>query len=86
MIGDAAHLMSPFAGEGVNLAMLDATELALSIVQHNDLSIAVQSYEQKMYAYSGEAARESYENLQLCFGDQAVSRLAALMNQYHQQA
>ncbi|WP_436737549.1 FAD-dependent oxidoreductase [Streptomyces sp. BBFR102] len=51
LLGDAAHLMPPL-GVGVNLALLDAAELALAVTRHPTLAAAVHAYEQAMFPRS----------------------------------
>ncbi|RMZ89521.1 hypothetical protein DV736_g3257, partial [Chaetothyriales sp. CBS 134916] len=50
LIGDAAHLSTPFVGEGVNCAMTDSLQLAQQIIKHGlgDLDRAVSEYEKVM--------------------------------------
>ncbi|MBN9336645.1 MAG: FAD-dependent monooxygenase, partial [Chryseobacterium sp.] len=47
LIGDAAHVMPPFAGEGANMAMLDALDLSecLTSGMYNSLTEAISVYE-----------------------------------------
>ncbi|MBX6168319.1 MAG: FAD-dependent monooxygenase [Thermobispora bispora] len=56
LLGDAAHLMPPL-GVGVNLAMLDAAELALALVRSAAIGDAVRSYEKTMLPRSAQTAR-----------------------------
>ncbi|HTB32510.1 MAG TPA: NAD(P)/FAD-dependent oxidoreductase [Bacteroidia bacterium] len=63
MLGDAAHLMPPFAGEGVNMAMLDAVELnrCLTGEDFQDLQSAIAAYEKQMRERASEIAKISME-------------------------
>ncbi|MDQ0813801.1 2-polyprenyl-6-methoxyphenol hydroxylase-like FAD-dependent oxidoreductase [Streptomyces sp. B3I7] len=56
LLGDAAHLMPPL-GVGVNLAMLDACELALALTCSTTVDDAVRTYEKTMLPRSTETAR-----------------------------
>jgi 2-polyprenyl-6-methoxyphenol hydroxylase-like FAD-dependent oxidoreductase len=61
LLGDAAHLMAPFGGHGVNLAMLDATELARAIAEEPTVDAAITRYETVMLPRSGPLAADANE-------------------------
>lgn len=76
MLGDAAHLMSPFAGEGANLALFDGAELGRSIAANpRDYEAALTAYQEALFVRTEPFAAESDGNLKLFFDDRATSSL-----------
>lgn len=79
LLGDAAHLMSPFAGEGANLAMFDGAELGQAIVAHpDDMEAGLRLYESALFPRSAAAAAEAARNLRVMFDDAAPQSLLDL--------
>ncbi|MFD2419503.1 FAD-dependent oxidoreductase [Amycolatopsis pigmentata] len=76
LLGDAAHLMSPFAGEGANAAMLDGAKLGEAIVAHpGDTEAALTAYESEMFVRAEASAVMSVEGHGLLFSENAPQPL-----------
>lgn len=82
LIGDAAHVMPPYAGEGVNMAMLDALELSESLTsdQFGDVQSGIAHYEKQMFIRFAEVGGETLDNTDWMHSPKGLEKLLDLFN------
>ncbi len=84
MLGDAAHWMPPYAGEGVNMAMLDALALSecLTSEAFPDLQTAIAFYESAMRKRASAAAQMTLDSMAMLHAPNAVANLIAAFRNF----
>jgi len=78
LIGDAAHVMPPYAGEGVNMAMLDALVLSKRLFSEDTISDAIAAYEAEMFARMQHMTTDTMVNTEMFYSSAAADRVVAL--------
>ncbi|PWN53793.1 FAD/NAD(P)-binding domain-containing protein [Violaceomyces palustris] len=87
LLGDAAHVMVPFAGEGANLAMLDALEVARAIIIATRAGGSNESFAKQLALYEGHmmkrasiASEESLKNQDVFISQEAPQNVVDLLH------
>ncbi|WP_229751009.1 FAD-dependent oxidoreductase [Undibacterium terreum] len=81
MLGDAAHLMPPYAGEGANMAMLDALELSLALLsaEFEDVHTAIAHYEKNMRERAKAAMAMTLESMEQLHSPSAIDYMTQII-------
>jgi 2-polyprenyl-6-methoxyphenol hydroxylase-like FAD-dependent oxidoreductase len=79
LIGDAAHVTTPFVGDGVNCAMRDACILASKLKELGINEDAVAAYEKEMFPYAIDVITRSLLSQKMFFEKEAPKTLLEIM-------
>ena len=82
LIGDAAHVMPPYAGEGVNMAMLDALVLSRNLLSEQNPSAAIAAYEAEMFARMKHMTSNTMLNTEMFYAPDASDRVVAFFRSF----
>src|SRR5271156_3159389 len=82
LIGDAAHVMPPYAGEGVNMAMLDALVLSRFLLSQDTSSDAIAAYEAEMFSRMRSMTADTMVNTEMFYAPDACERVVALFRNF----
>ena len=59
-VGDANHAVSPFAGNGANMALMDGVDLATALRESKDAKAAVEAFDKKSMVRSNRTVNTSH--------------------------
>ncbi|GKT47668.1 monooxygenase asqM [Colletotrichum spaethianum] len=91
LLGDAAHVSTPFVGEGVNMAMHDALKLAQSLLKHckslkddnhkdvDEIEQALAEYEAEMFGRAQDFINRCMLSEEMFFADNAAQKFIDLV-------
>ncbi|RMZ66753.1 monooxygenase fad-binding [Pyrenophora seminiperda CCB06] len=87
LIGDAAHVFTPFAGEGANVAMQDALVLGREIAKicngEKSLDVGIKDYEEEMFSRSTRAAVKTAKGKENHFSETGAEEFADMFKAHY---